>query len=313
MSTDLCSDFVYDFVCLAWLSMSWHVLLEYVVYVNTSNSNHFLSFHFLSSLSSTRLKLAHDAGGPLRVIANLPYYIVSQVLFSFADACHTPYTPNIHTKGTSSSTINNKTENIVTSRRIPAISKAVVTMQLEVANRIVAKPNTKQYGIPSVVFQLYSKPSINFHIPPKVFFPIPKVDSALVTFDFNSYHPQLHEIDISKLRIILLRSFQQRRKMLRVSLKTLLIEIHQQKKADAATATGVDVDVDVDDSYLSIMSAHWQTRRPESLKPHEFLQLTKELYGSKSKSKSKASCTISTAVFGVEDEIAIWRKDITRE
>ena len=53
--------------------------------------------------------------------------------------------------------------------------------QLEVAERIVAKPSTKQYGIPSVVFQLYAAPKINFKIPPSVFYPKPNVDSALLT------------------------------------------------------------------------------------------------------------------------------------
>jgi 16S rRNA A1518/A1519 N6-dimethyltransferase RsmA/KsgA/DIM1 with predicted DNA glycosylase/AP lyase activity len=52
---------------------------------------------------------------------------------------------------------------------------------LEVAERIVAKPSTKQYGIPSVVFQLYAAPKINFKIPPSVFYPKPNVDSALLT------------------------------------------------------------------------------------------------------------------------------------
>lgn len=56
-----------------------------------------------------------------------------------------------------------------------------ITQQLEVAERIVAKPSTKQYGIPSVVFQLYAAPKINFKIPPSVFYPKPNVDSALLT------------------------------------------------------------------------------------------------------------------------------------
>ena len=62
-------------------------------------------------------------GGPVNIIANLPYNIVSQVLFSLADS-------------------------------YKAIDQAIVTMQWEVALRICAAPNTKDYGIPSVVFQL---------------------------------------------------------------------------------------------------------------------------------------------------------------
>lgn len=112
---------------------------------------------------------AATQGGRLSVIANLPYYVTSQVLFALADAHH-------------------------------AIEKAVVTMQLEVAERVTASPGTKQYGIPSVVFQLYGKTHMNFKIPPKVFFPVPKVDSALVTIDFTSPHKDLHRVNLDQLR-----------------------------------------------------------------------------------------------------------------
>lgn len=114
-------------------------------------------------------ELAANKGGKLNIIANLPYHIVSQVLFSLADAHKT-----IHT--------------------------AVVTMQLEVAERINASPNSKTYGIPSVVFQLYSKPKLLFKIPPSVFFPKPKVDSALISLDFTVVHPRLFTVDGHRLR-----------------------------------------------------------------------------------------------------------------
>ena len=68
------------------------------------------------------------------------------------------------------------------------------------AERITAKPSTKQYGIPSVVFQLYGEPKINFKIPPTVFFPKPNVDSALLTLDFTKPHPELHRVDGDQLR-----------------------------------------------------------------------------------------------------------------
>jgi ribosomal RNA small subunit methyltransferase A len=114
-------------------------------------------------------QLAQERGGRVSVIANLPYNIVSQVLFSLADA-------------------------------YGAIDHAVCTMQWEVGERMIAKPRTKPYGIPSVVFQLYCKPSFNFKIPPKVFFPVPKVDSALVTFDFTRQHPDLKHVNGNDLR-----------------------------------------------------------------------------------------------------------------
>lgn len=114
-------------------------------------------------------QLAVERGGKLSVVANLPYYITSQVLFGLIDASK-------------------------------AINKAVVTMQWEVGERVTALPSTKQYGIPSVVFQLYGQVELNFKIPPKVFFPVPKVDSALVTFDFSKPHRQLHLVEGEHLR-----------------------------------------------------------------------------------------------------------------
>ncbi|CAN0567698.1 unnamed protein product, partial [Laminaria digitata] len=65
-----------------------------------------------------------------------------------------------------------------------SVRRAVVTMQLEVAQRIVAKTSTKQYGILSVVFQLYARPQVLFQIPPTVFYPQPSVTSALISLDF---------------------------------------------------------------------------------------------------------------------------------
>ena len=114
--------------------------------------------------------LAASKGGRLNIIANLPYYIVSQVLFSLADSHK-------------------------------SVAQAVVTMQLEVAERLTALPSTKDYGIPSVVFQLYCRsPKMLFKIPPTVFFPPPKVDSALVKLDFTSPNPLLETVCRKRLR-----------------------------------------------------------------------------------------------------------------
>merc|ERR1711957_231671 len=99
--------------------------------------------------------MAQEEGGPLSIIGNLPYYITSQILFALADASH-----------------------------YNAVRSATVTMQYEVARRIVAKTRTKDYGILSVVFQLYAECKLHFKIPPTVFYPQPKVDSALIGLHF---------------------------------------------------------------------------------------------------------------------------------
>lgn len=193
-------------------------------------------------------------GGPLRIIANLPYYIVSQVLFSLADSHK-------------------------------AIDVAVVTMQLEVAERITAKPSTKQYGIPSVVFQLYGAPKINFKIPPSVFYPKPNVDSALLTLDFTKPHPELYRVNGDHLRRVLTAAFQQRRKMMRQSLKNLLL------------AEGL------------VLPDRWATLRPEQLKPVDFIQLTADLFG-------EAAPVEGQGMEGSKESYesrAIWRKALFRE
>ena len=89
--------------------------------------------------------------------------------------------------------------------------------QLEVAKRIVALPNTKDYGRLSLFSQFYSHPSIEFEISKKSFYPAPKVQSALIKFEYND---QYYKKFNNKLFLDLIKmSFQGRRKMLKNSLK----------------------------------------------------------------------------------------------
>ena len=90
--------------------------------------------------------------------------------------------------------------------------------QLEVANRIVATPNTKKYGRLSLFSQFYSYPSLEFQIPKTAFFPIPKVESALVKFQRN--YKNYYAYNGSLFKDIVKRSFQGRRKMIKNTLKT---------------------------------------------------------------------------------------------
>ena len=160
-------------------------------------------------------------GGRLAVIGNLPYYITSQILFCLCD-------------------------------HAAAVDRAVVTMQYEVARRLVAKPRTKDYGILSVVFQLYATPTIAFKIPNTAFYPVPKVTSALVTLDFPRA-PRAFPVDVRKVRTVLTTAFRQRRKMLRQSLKPIL---------DGRPCP-----------------EPYATQRPEELKPEAFLDLTGKIFG----------------------------------
>ncbi|MFB6097982.1 MAG: 16S rRNA (adenine(1518)-N(6)/adenine(1519)-N(6))-dimethyltransferase RsmA, partial [Salinibacter sp.] len=99
--------------------------------------------------------LADGMGGPLHVISNTPYYLTSPLLFSLLEQ-----------------------------RR--HLTEAVLTMQREVAERIVAEPRTKAYGILSVLLQLFAAPEKLFTVPPEVFSPQPDVTSAVVRLRFNT-------------------------------------------------------------------------------------------------------------------------------
>jgi 16S rRNA (adenine1518-N6/adenine1519-N6)-dimethyltransferase len=134
--------------------------------------------------------LAAEVGGPLWVIGNLPYYITSPILFGLLGA-------RAH------------------------LRRAVLMMQKEVAERLVAVPRTKAYGILSVQTQLWSRPSLLFEVSRHVFFPKPDVTSAVVALDFDGPAP---DVDPEALRRVVRAAFNQRRKTLRNSLKAVAAE-----------------------------------------------------------------------------------------
>lgn len=96
------------------------------------------------------------------------------------------------------------------------ISRFVVMVQREVAQRLVAEPGTKQYGLPSIVARLYTEPRVAFRVPPTVFMPPPDVESAVVVLRRKQAH-RLAEV-AGRLAAT---AFQQRRKMLRGTLGDL--------------------------------------------------------------------------------------------
>ena len=131
--------------------------------------------------------------------------------------------------------------------------KLFLMFQLEVANRIVAKPNTKQYGRLSLFSQFYSFPSLELQIPKTSFFPIPKVESALVKFQSNYKYYQKHNNAL--FRDIVKKSFQGRRKMIKNTLKTINKNIIE----------------------LMAISDIPENSRPENINLQQFCNLTKEI------------------------------------
>lgn len=122
------------------------------------------------------------------VIGNLPYYITSPILFSLLESRN-------------------------------RFKEAVLMMQKEVAERLVASPSSKEYGILSVQTQLFSTPEILFDVSPNSFSPPPKVMSSVIRLKFDK--PALHCSD-KMLKSVVRTAFNQRRKKLSNALKPLL-------------------------------------------------------------------------------------------
>jgi len=159
----------------------------------------------------------------IHVIGNLPYYITTPILFRLLD-----YRSKILT--------------------------SVFTMQKEVADRITSSPNSKNYGIPSVLFQLYAKINLIFNISKNSFFPVPEVDSSVVKLIF--FEKSLYPLENEKFfRIMLKKLFGQRRKMIKNSIKKII----------------------PDKEHLGKLSFDL-TKRPENLTIQQFAQLGNVLY-----------------------------------
>lgn len=130
--------------------------------------------------------LAEERGKPLKVVANLPYYITTPIIMGLF-------------------------ENHVPLRNI------TVMVQKEVAERMQAGPGRKDYGALSLAVQYYAKPEIVANVPPNCFIPRPNVGSAVVRMDRYETPPVQVE-DERKLFAVIRAAFNQRRKTLANSL-----------------------------------------------------------------------------------------------
>lgn len=132
--------------------------------------------------------LAREKGSPLYVISNTPYYLTSELLFALLE----------HRRH---------------------VAEGVLTMQKAVAERLVADPKTKAYGILSVLLQLFAAPDLRYTVPPQVFTPQPDVSSAVVRMTFRAEDGPA-DLALDDARPYVRAAFNQRRKMLRNSLST---------------------------------------------------------------------------------------------
>jgi 16S rRNA (adenine1518-N6/adenine1519-N6)-dimethyltransferase len=99
----------------------------------------------------------------------------------------------------------------------PIIKRVVVMVQKEVADRMCAEPGGKTFGLLSLFTQLHARPKIVCRVPARSFRPAPKVDSAVVSLDL--IEPAAEAEGVMQLARV---AFQQRRKMVRGTLSSLL-------------------------------------------------------------------------------------------
>lgn len=147
-----------------------------------------------------RLAAEKNQGKPIKVVANLPYYITTPIIMGLFES-HVP------------------------------IDSITIMVQKEVADRMQVGPGTKDYGALSLAVQYYAKPEIVLNVPPSCFMPQPKVGSAVIRLTRHSKPPVF--VEDEKLMFQIIRaSFNQRRKTLanglnnfpQISLKKELIQ-----------------------------------------------------------------------------------------
>jgi len=174
--------------------------------------------------------LSEERGGNLHLITNTPFYLTSPFLFKLLG-------------------------------QLEHVDQVVLSMQSEVADKILAPARCKDYGILTVMVQLFGRPERLFEIPPEAFQPIPKCSASVlrlrpcaVPLGVEGAAP-LSVAQRSQILGLLKLAFEQRRKMLRHTLKPLL--------AKAAVAPPEEM--------LRL--------RPEQLEPAQFIELAAMLFG----------------------------------
>lgn len=133
-----------------------------------------------------RIVREQNGGKPIKVVANLPYYITTPIILGLFEN-HVP------------------------------LDSITVMVQKEVADRMQVGPGTKDYGALSLAVQYYARPEIVANVPPNCFIPRPNVSSAVIRLT-RYEQPPVRVSDERKMFALIRASFNQRRKTLANSL-----------------------------------------------------------------------------------------------
>lgn len=158
-------------------------------------------------------------GKPIKVVANLPYYITTPIIMGLFES------------------------------KVP-IDSITIMVQKEVADRMQSGPGSKDYGALSLAVQYYARPEIVANVPPNCFMPRPNVGSAVIRLTRHEQPPV--EVEDEQLMFRLIRaSFNQRRKTLANGLNNAL-DIHLSKELIQESILDLGVPVNVRGEALTL-------------------------------------------------------------
>ena len=159
-----------------------------------------------------KLAREHNNGKPIKVVANLPYYITTPIIMGLFES-HVP------------------------------IDSITIMVQKEVADRMQEGPGSKDYGALSLAVQYYAKPEIVVNVPPSCFMPQPKVGSAVIRLTRHEA-PPVDVVNEKRLFQIIRASFNQRRKTLANGLNNFgSFGLSKEEIQESITELGVPVNV----------------------------------------------------------------------
>ena len=179
--------------------------------------------------------LAEKCGGTLKILANLPYSISHPFLFK-----------------------------LIENRNL--ISQATVMLQKEVAVRLLAPPNCKEYGIPTILLSSCATITKKMILKPAEFHPRPKIDSMVITIDFTK-PLELPPYDFKLFTRLVKISFSQRRKTILNTLSGALFFVTDADKESKAENKAITEQAIIDAGYDPKL-------RPEVLSVADFVALT---------------------------------------
>lgn len=147
-------------------------------------------------------------GGPVKVVANLPYYVTTPIIGKLLE-------DNLNFQSIS------------------------VMVQKEVADRMAATPGSKSYGSLSVFVNFYTNPKVVVKVPKTVFMPQPKIDSSVIKLELKK---ELPDIDKAQFFKVVKAAFSKRRKTIINALSTYGFDLDKEEFKKALENVGIKLE-----------------------------------------------------------------------